>query len=159
MTAVTEKLTKTSVGWRYPYTCSTSIPRKVDSLLSERLSDLDFGQQLLDLASDKSAAGRQLLVSKISEALVGSGADHYSDGERALMGDIVGALVRQIETDIRCQLIKRHAAKDEATSDNDDRGATPRLKVGRACFDPGSHPERIIRKLLCGQAAKHCGNR
>ena len=83
-------------------------------MLHERLSDIDFGQQLLHLAGDRSASGRQTLVSEICDALVGSGAAHYTDGERGLMGEIVGALLHEIEVEIRCQLAQRLAQSELA---------------------------------------------
>jgi len=63
-------------------------------------------EQLLNLARDKSDAGRERLINTVSD-LFEEGASTLSERERALMTDILNQLVREVEMVVRRHLAER----------------------------------------------------
>ncbi len=68
---------------------------------------------MLELARDKSAAGRSALVSVLGDMFVDDGA--FAAGhERSLIDDILRRLVSEVEATVRCALAERMAERSDA---------------------------------------------
>lgn len=73
-------------------------------------------QQLLDLARDKSVAGRQALTATVTDLFFAQG-NVLTDRERSLMTEILRQLINDVETSIRVALAERLAVQPNAPRD------------------------------------------
>ncbi len=96
---------------------------------------------LLEMARDKTAAGRDLLARAV-EDLKSKGSDVLTDHERALMSSILSHLVHDIEMPLRGELAGRLAVLDEipdhlvmALADGDIEVAYPILVTTELLYD------------------------
>jgi len=70
---------------------------------------------LLDLARDNSKAGRATLVDAVGDLLINNSGD-VSEREAALMSEILGKLIRDVEASVRKALAERLADRDDVPS-------------------------------------------
>lgn len=70
-------------------------------------------EALVDLARDRSRAGRETLASAVGD-LFGAENGALSKSERTIMHDILGRLVRDVETSVRSKLARKLASIDNA---------------------------------------------
>lgn len=73
-------------------------------------------EALVDLARDRSRAGRETLASAVAD-LFGAENGVLSESERTIMRDILGRLVRDVETSVRLKLALKLATIDDAPRD------------------------------------------
>jgi uncharacterized protein (DUF2336 family) len=74
----------------------------------------DIGSdQLLDLARDKTVAGRRALIATVTDLFIGSG-ELLSDRERTLMSEILRQLIHDVEVEVRRALAERLANERRA---------------------------------------------
>jgi len=85
-------------------------------IMSTEPTDTDDLQVLMEMARDKTAAGRQGLMSTISDLFFNKG-DVLSDRERALMSDILRQIIHEVEMSVRRQLAERLSKVTNAPRD------------------------------------------
>src|SRR5690349_8722667 len=74
----------------------------------------DIGnEQLLELARDKTVAGRRALVATVTDLFLGSG-ELLNDRERALMTEILRHLIHDVEVEVRSALAERLSSERSA---------------------------------------------
>lgn len=84
--------------------------------MSDHPQDNNDLELLLEMARDKSAAGRQVLMSCISDLFFNRN-DVLSDRERALMSDILRQIIHDVEMSVRRQLADRLSKTANAPHD------------------------------------------